>query len=115
MADAARIDPKSDVGNKDEVVNISKVLIIDAQMVQISLFEIKYFLTTTTWAKLITIVGSLLVGGVLSAIFSRTPINSLIVIGSLATFVVGVFLDFYLTRTKLRELERRGGRIWQQH
>lgn len=115
MTDAARIDPESDDGNKDEVVNISKVYIKDPQMVQISLFEIKYFLTTATWARLIMIVGSLLVGGVLSAVFSRIPINSLIVIGSLALFVVGVFLDVYLTRTKLRELERRGGRRWYQH
>lgn len=115
MADPARIDLESDDRNKDKAVNISKVYIKDPQMVQISLFEIKYFLTTTTWARFITIVGSLLVGGVLSAVFSRTPINSLIVICSFATFVVGVFLDFYLTTTKLRELERRGGRRWQQH
>lgn len=98
---------------EEELVSTSRVLVRDPQMVQISLYEIKHFLTIATWAKVVTIIGSLLVGGVLSAVFSKIPVHPCIVIASLAMFVVGIFLDVYFRRTKLRELERKGSRTWR--
>jgi hypothetical protein len=83
------------------------------KMIEISLHEIKSFFIIESVTKYITIGGSLLVGGIISAYFSAITVNPLIIGFSVAIFVGGLYLDHSLIFKKFRELELKGEGTWQ--
>ncbi len=106
---------KNDINknNKSEVISASKVAHSDPHMIEISVYEIKSFLIIENIAKVILLIGTLLCGGVLSAIFSRINIHPMLILSSVAIFVFGVIFDAYLIYDELRKLEERGEDIWE--
>ena len=85
----------------------------DPQMIEISLHEIKSFLITESIPKIMMLVVSLFVGGIISAFISGIPIHPIIITLSSAIFVFGVIVDAYLIHTKFKELEEKGAEEWK--
>jgi hypothetical protein len=91
----------------------SEVAYSNPQMIEISLYEIKSFLITESIPKIMMLVGSLLLGSIISAFISEIPIHPIIITLFLALFVSGVIIDAYLIRTKFKELEEKGAEKWR--
>lgn len=92
--------------------SISKVARSDPQMIEISLFEIQSFLIAENSAKFVLLIGTLLVGGLISTFLSKISVNPIMIIVSLSIFIFGLILDVYLTYTKFKELKQKGVEKW---
>jgi hypothetical protein len=80
----------------------------DPKMITISYHEIKSFLIIESCTKYLTLVGSLILGSVLSPLLSNEPINYAWCAIGIFVFIGGFIGDSVLVFRKLQELARLG-------
>jgi hypothetical protein len=102
--------PRSGKHKEREKIRDSNVAVIvcNPHMLEISFYEIQSFLIIENIAKIILTIGSLFIGGVISAILSNIAISNSIIFISFFIFVTGLISDVYITSTKFNELKNKG-------
>jgi hypothetical protein len=113
MVDTRKKDAKVGKIKENKKIRVSNVAFSNPQLIEISLYEIQSFLIAENTAKFVLIFGSLFVGGVISAIFSKIVVSTEIIIFSSFLFVSGLLSDIYITHTKFKELKEKGAKEWQ--
>lgn len=113
MATRRKKDAKAEYIKERKKTAASKIAYSNPKMIKISMYEIESIMSADSVAKYILIIGSALVGAVLSAFYSNITVSPLLSSISFATFIFGILFDQFVVNTKRKELLKKGADIWK--